>query len=232
MLAVCQACQFFLPDIRGHHMLICSDSRSVVSYINHHGGLVSKRLHAGERPSCVGSEQSALTEGNACAREYEPRSRHVVKEQCLFRGMDVPPAGSSENLGNLWQGSSRPLCLQRQLSLPNLFYQEHGCPGPPMAQPSALCFHPSRSATAGTQASHGTTAHADSNSPPLEEPTMGVTPAAESSSMPDHLETGMARYGIHGPSYGPCMCGRSRLWQKLEPRLPDALKQAIFSIWC
>ncbi len=32
MLAVCQACQFFLPDIRGHHLLICSDSRSVVSY--------------------------------------------------------------------------------------------------------------------------------------------------------------------------------------------------------
>ncbi len=40
MLAVCHACQFFLPDIRGHHMLISSDSRSVVSYINH---LVSKR---------------------------------------------------------------------------------------------------------------------------------------------------------------------------------------------
>ncbi len=44
MLAVCQACQFFLPDIRGHHVLVCSDSRSVVSYINHHSGLVSKRL--------------------------------------------------------------------------------------------------------------------------------------------------------------------------------------------
>ncbi len=43
MLAVCQACQFFLPDIRGHHVL-CSDSRSGVSYINHQGGLVSKRL--------------------------------------------------------------------------------------------------------------------------------------------------------------------------------------------
>ncbi len=40
MLAVCQACQFFLPDIRGHHVVIRSDSRSVVSYINHHGGLV------------------------------------------------------------------------------------------------------------------------------------------------------------------------------------------------
>ncbi len=44
MLAVYQACQFFLPDIRGHHVLVRSDSRSVVSYINHQGGLVSKRL--------------------------------------------------------------------------------------------------------------------------------------------------------------------------------------------
>ncbi len=44
MLAVCQACQFFLTDIRGHHVLIRSYSRSVVSYINHQGCLVSKRL--------------------------------------------------------------------------------------------------------------------------------------------------------------------------------------------
>ncbi len=66
MLAVCQACQFFLLDIRGHHVL-ARYSRSVVSYINHQGALVSKRLHSGEQPSCVGSEQSALTEGDACA---------------------------------------------------------------------------------------------------------------------------------------------------------------------
>ncbi len=44
MLAVCQACQFFLPDIRGHHVLVRSDSRSEVTYINYLGGLVSKRL--------------------------------------------------------------------------------------------------------------------------------------------------------------------------------------------
>ncbi len=43
--------------------------------------------------------------------------------------------------------------------------------------------HHSRSATAGTQASQGTTAQAYSNSPPLEEPTVGVgvIPAAETS---------------------------------------------------
>ncbi len=50
--------------------------------------------------------------------------------------------------------------------------------------------HSSRSATAGTQASQGTTAQADSNSPPLKEPTVGVIPAAESSPVADTLETG------------------------------------------
>ncbi len=46
-------------------------------------------LHAGEQPSCVGPEQSALAEGDACAGQNEPRSRHVVKKQHLFRGIDV-----------------------------------------------------------------------------------------------------------------------------------------------
>ncbi len=51
---------------------------------------------------------------------------------------------------------------------------------------------PSRSATAGTLASQGTKAQADSNSLPLEEPTVGVgvIPATESSPVADPLETG------------------------------------------
>ncbi len=44
MLAVCRACQFFLPDLKGRNVLIRSDSMSVVSYINHQGGVSSKRL--------------------------------------------------------------------------------------------------------------------------------------------------------------------------------------------
>ncbi len=51
-----------------------------------HKQCLEATLHAGERPFCVGSEQSALTEGDACAGKNEPRSRHVVEEQCLFRG--------------------------------------------------------------------------------------------------------------------------------------------------
>ncbi len=149
-------------------------------------------LHGGERPSCVGSDLSALTEGDACAGQEEPRSRHVVKEQHLLRGIDAPPAHRSENLGSLWQSSSRPLCLRRQLSLPNLFHKEHGCPGPRVAQSSALCFPSNRSATAGTLASQGVTVQAYSNSPPLEEPAVEVIPAALSSPVADPLETGPA----------------------------------------
>ncbi len=44
MKAVCNACQFFLPDIRRHHVLVRSDSRSVMSYINRQSGLILKRL--------------------------------------------------------------------------------------------------------------------------------------------------------------------------------------------
>ncbi len=52
-------------------------------------------LHAGERPF-VGPEQSTLAEGDACAGQNEPRSRHVVEEQRLFGGMDASPAHGSE----------------------------------------------------------------------------------------------------------------------------------------
>ncbi|KAL0200336.1 hypothetical protein M9458_003523, partial [Cirrhinus mrigala] len=44
MLAVCRALHFFLPDLKGHHVLVRSDSMTVVSYINRQGGLSSKRL--------------------------------------------------------------------------------------------------------------------------------------------------------------------------------------------
>ncbi len=97
-------------------------------------------LHTGERPSCLGSDQSALTEGNACAGQNEPGSGHVVEEQRLLRRMDAPPTRRSGNLGSLWQSSSRPLRLRRQLSMPNLFHEEHGCPGPRVASLPLYAF--------------------------------------------------------------------------------------------
>ncbi len=56
-------------------------------------------LHTGEQPSWVGSDQSALTEGDACAGQIEPRSRHVVEEHCLFREMDAPTRSRFRKFG-------------------------------------------------------------------------------------------------------------------------------------
>ncbi|XP_059409232.1 uncharacterized protein LOC132143098 [Carassius carassius] len=44
MLAVLRALRYFLPDLRGHHVLVRTDNTAVVSYINHQGGLHSRRL--------------------------------------------------------------------------------------------------------------------------------------------------------------------------------------------
>ncbi len=211
-------------------------------------------LHAGERPSCVGSDQSALTEVDACAGQDEPRSRHAVKEQRLLREIDAPPARGSGNLGSLWQSSSTPLRLRRQLSLPTIFHKEHGCPGPRVAQSSALCFASNRSTTAGTQASQGAMAQAYSNSPPLEEPAVGVgvIAAAQSSPVADPLEMGpplsSERYAMETTAQvvGPACVAAQRepfglpecvLNTVAEARFPStrclyALKWYVFSTWC
>ncbi len=82
MLAVCLGLHTFQPDLRGHHILVRSDSMTVVSYINHQGGLSSKCLFI---LSEVGSAQLTLAESEACARQTEPGSRHAISEQCPLR---------------------------------------------------------------------------------------------------------------------------------------------------
>ncbi|XP_051740767.1 uncharacterized protein LOC127507586 [Ctenopharyngodon idella] len=44
MMAVFRALKYFLPDLWGHHVLVRTDNMSVVSYINHQGGLRSRQL--------------------------------------------------------------------------------------------------------------------------------------------------------------------------------------------
>lgn len=44
MLALCRALLTFLPDLKGHHVLVHPDSMTVVFYINRQGRLTSKHL--------------------------------------------------------------------------------------------------------------------------------------------------------------------------------------------
>ncbi len=182
-----------------------------------------------------------------------------TKEQACCRGTSLQRNGRFTSsrfrkFGKTLARLGRPLRLQRQLSLPNLFYKEHRCTGPWMAQPSALCFSPNRSATAGTQTSQGTTAQVSINSPPLEEPTVGVTiiPAANSRPVTNSLETGpplsSERHDMGSTAWamGPaCVAARREpfslpervLNTMAEARAPStrclyARKWSFFLAWC
>ncbi len=69
MLAVYQACQFFIPARHSGTPCASTLRQQVRGVIHKSPGRprLEATLYAGERLSCVGSEQSALTEGNACA---------------------------------------------------------------------------------------------------------------------------------------------------------------------
>lgn len=61
MLAVFQALKHFLPDLRGHHVLVRTDNTSVVSYINHQGGLRSRPLYRLARQILLWSQGKILS---------------------------------------------------------------------------------------------------------------------------------------------------------------------------
>ncbi len=232
-------------------MLVCSDSRSTVSYINHQGGLVSKRL------CTLANDLLVWAENNLVGWRWRICRAKWTKEQTCCRG----PTSLEWTLHRLtvqkiWEIFGKAwvdLFASKDNShcpMPNLFYKEHGCPGPQMA----LCFSPNRSATAGTQASQGTTAQASFNSPPLEEPTVGVRiiPAADSSPVDNPPDTGpplsSERHNMASTArvMGPaCVAARREPFSLPErvlntmaeagapsTRCLYALKLYIFLAWC
>ncbi len=115
MLAVCHACQFFLPDIRGHHVLVRSDSRSVVSCINHQGGLFLKRLcmlvndllvwaqtnvrslKATHVPGKINQGADMLSRNNVSSEEWMLHSLSVQKIWELFGRARIDLFASEDN---------------------------------------------------------------------------------------------------------------------------------------
>ncbi len=93
-------------------------------------------------------------------------------EQRLLRRVDSPSASGSGNMGDLWQGRGRPLHLKRQLSLPNVLVEGHGCVGPRLAKPPPLCVSPDRSDPSGHQTNQGTQTQSSFSGPALEEPAL------------------------------------------------------------
>ncbi len=115
MLAVCRACQFFLPDLIGRHVLIRSVNMSVVSYINHQGGVSSKRLfilaerllewaqlklrslRAAHLPGRLNQGADMLSRSNVPSEEWMLHPQVVQKIWKIFGKAEVDLFASKDN---------------------------------------------------------------------------------------------------------------------------------------
>ncbi len=75
------------------------------------------------------------------------------------------------NASSVWS-PSWPHRLKRQLSLPDIFFEGHGCVGPQLVQPPPLCISPNRSDPSGHQTNQGTQTQSYFSGPALEEPAL------------------------------------------------------------
>ncbi len=159
MLAECLGLRTFLPDLRGHHVLVCLDSMTVVSYINRQGGLSSRCLFIlAEHFLRSAQLKLRLLRATHVPGKLNLGADMLSRSNVPSRRVDAPPTNGSGNMGNLRQARGRPLCLRRQHSLSNLFFKGQGCVGSRLAQPPPLCFSPDRSDPAGNQANQQTEA--------------------------------------------------------------------------
>ncbi len=219
MLAVFRACQFFLPDLIGRHVLIRSDNMSVVSYINHQGGVTSKRLFILAERLLEWAQLNLLSLRAAHpAGQTEPRSGYVISEQCPLRGVDAPSAGGSEDLEDLWQGRSRPFRLQRQPLTAQLIIRRTGTRWPTTGPTSSFMHSPDHPASTGRQACQGTGSQGAIGGPPCggNQPWLSeLTSATDSSPLARAPETGSPLSGEWNnmapldPSCGLSTFGRS-----------------------
>ncbi|KAI2646209.1 ORF V: Enzymatic polyprotein [Labeo rohita] len=209
MLAVCRALHFFLPDLKGHHVLVHSDSMTVVSYINHQGGLSSKRLFT------LVKDLLEWAQLNLCSL----RATHVPGK--LNQGADMLPRSSVPS----GEWTLHPQVVQKIWEVfgkaeVDLFASEDNshCPI--------------------TQASQGTETQTPSGGPSLEKPALVLraVPAARSSPLAHSPETRPPLSGKRdnmtppaqavGPA--PLVSGRESMnlsesvLIKLELRLQDA----------
>ncbi len=121
MLAVFLALKNFLADLRGHHVLVHSDNTSVVSYINHQGGLRSRPIwQTGVPNPPVVPREVVVSSSSLHPGDPKYRSRHPVKTGAEARGMEAPPRGGGADMKGVRPGTSGYVCISRDVSLSTL----------------------------------------------------------------------------------------------------------------
>ncbi len=102
-----------LADLRGHHVLVCSDNTLVVSYINHQG--VCGHVHFANwcaKSSCAVPREVAVSSSRLHPGGPQYRSRHPVETGAEAREIEVPPRGGGADMEGVRTQVSQPRLLR------------------------------------------------------------------------------------------------------------------------
>ncbi len=98
-------------------------------YINHQGGLRSRRMSQLAPQSLpLESEASEVASRRSCPRRAQPCSRRALTSARPSGRMATPPRGTPADLETLRGRSGRPVCLPGHVSLPVVFLPVRGDP--------------------------------------------------------------------------------------------------------
>ncbi|KAL0195701.1 hypothetical protein M9458_009273, partial [Cirrhinus mrigala] len=162
MLAVCRALHFFLPDLKGHHVLVRSDSMTVVSYINRQKGLSSKRLFTLVKD---------LLEWAQLNLQTEPGGRFIHRRSRMRRQLSLPNI-LFEGQGRVGQRLAQPppLCFSPDILDSSKTQASFG--GPSLEEPALVL-------RAVPAARSSPLAHSPETRPPLSSERDNMAPPAQ-----------------------------------------------------
>ncbi len=122
--AVLLALMYFLPVLRGYHIIVRMDNMAVVPHKPPRRFTVAHPGQACTPFSPLVPRQVPLFEGGSRSGSTEPGGRFSVETEAQAGGMDVEPSDGIPDLGSVWQSGGGPLCFSRVIPVPALVLPE------------------------------------------------------------------------------------------------------------
>ncbi len=231
MLTVCQALHAFLPDLKWQHILVRSDSMTVVAYINHQGGLSSRHLftlmerllewaqhdrHSLRATHVPGLNQGAdmLSRSNVSSEKWTHHPQMVQEIWEIF--------GRSLVEVDLFASKDNSHCLTYYSKNMNA-----------LAQPPPLCVSPNCSDPSGHQANQETQSYF--SGPALREPVLVLkaVSAAHRSPLAHSPEMGPPLSGeqnnVASPGRAVSSAPLASQWALAD--LPESVQNLVICFW-
>ncbi len=120
MMALFRALKYFLQQLRGYHVLVRVDNTAVVSYINHQGGLRSRRLNRLAQQVLLRAQDKFLSLRAIYIPGHTNVGADLLSRQAVTHGgMETPPRSSQSNLGEILRSGGGPLCFTETAQCPS-----------------------------------------------------------------------------------------------------------------